>query len=366
MARVALLTLVVSVLAAESYAYPFQYLRCPYGCWYDYTYYTCKCPPRVTYAPTPAPTTPAPTPTPTTTPTPTPTVPPTPVPTTTAPTGIGNGTTDPPTPSPTPACKPCMGGTVWLKIRYTSYRRRLVHIMGPHGRMYGPTWIYPGRTLDLYPDPGYPTLGQYIQIYENGNYYKKIYVDCNHPLYMGKRFGHFQVSDGMSMNGGMDFCPPTPAPTTPSPTPTEPIQSLPPVGSILETQRPPNNPTGIGGTCQSCAGGVTFLDIEYLGSIPLNIMITTDDVVVIPTTAEMATNGMTTRLIQPGEVIQIRPPPGQSVIPTAFNIFTGVNNPQMMARRSTDCSQPIFTGMQFSGFHIINGASATGGLQNCT
>ncbi|MFV8226475.1 hypothetical protein [Christiangramia aquimixticola] len=214
-------------------------------------------------------------------------------------------------------CQPCEGQVNSLQFQYKGANDVSVKIIQDNNSMIlFENSVSANDFIEIHAPAG-QSFGPKINIKVDGDYYASVHTSCSEPIGPGLTFGDFEITSGSSKTGG-ELCP-----------------------VIIEED------------CSPCAGKITELTLEYLGTGPINISViqNKDSQTIYSNPALNANTAFTFN----GTYNKS----GKTTMWTEITIkIDGITHTQI----HTSCSQDIGPGMRFGDFRVIAGRSLHGGI----
>ena len=247
-------------------------------------------------------------------------------------------------------CNECEGGVTYLNLDYLGDGPVNIavtgEIKGKKGEKEKKEWeqifnaVNNGDVLEIQTPEGADKLGTRTYLTIGGGEPFEIHTSCSQNIEVGMVFGNYKVIDGASLKGG-PFC--------------EAIAS----DDIIADNG--NNNDGSneedGANYNECEGGVTYLNLDYLGDGPVSITVT-GEIKGKKGKNEKKEWEQIFNAVNNGDVLEIQTPEGADKLGTRTYLTIGGGEPFEI---HTSCSQNIEVGMVFGNYKVIDGASLKGG-----
>jgi hypothetical protein len=253
-------------------------------------------------------------------------------------------------------CNECEGGVTFLNLDYLGdgpvnivVSGEIKGKKGEKGKKERTAWeqvfadVNHGDILEIQTPSGAEKLGTRTFLTIDDGEPFEIHTSCSQDIAVGMVFGDYKVTDGASLKGG-PFCDVVPS-----------DDDIAQDGSTGE-----DNDDDQAGGCSECEGGVTYLNLDYLGEGPVNIVVTGE------IKGAKGENGKKERKgweqvfanVNNGDILEIQTPDGAEKLGTRTYLTIDEGEPFEI---HTSCSQDIEVGMVFGHYQVVEGASLKGG-----
>jgi len=258
-------------------------------------------------------------------------------------------------------CSECEGGVTYLNLDYLGNGPVNIVVTGEtkgqkgeKGKKEKTGWeqvftaVNNGDIFEILTPDGAEKLGTrtYLTI-DDGEPFE-IHTSCSQDIAVGMVFGDYKVVEGASLKGG-PFCEVDPS-----------DDIIADNGNSNEDSSDDDDADDETNNCNVCEGGVTYLNLDYLGDGPVNIVVTGE------TKGQQGEKGKKERTaweqvftaVNNGDIIEIQTPGGAEKLGTRTYLTIDDGEPFEI---HTSCSQDIAVGMVFGDYKVIDGASLKGG-----